>query len=162
MFGDRFFVTPQTSERPSASRMGVGHGLERREGFRRNYEKGLLWTPVAYGFREVCAIDVRNETKRQGTFAVILERLVCHHRPEVGPADADVDDVADALTGVAGPCATPDTIGQPRHSVQNGVHLRYHVLVIDNDGCSPRSSQSCVQDRSILCNIDFLATEHGF
>ena len=45
------------------------------------------------------------ETKRKvmSRVAVVAQRLVGHDRAEVGAADADVDDVADALAGVAGP-----------------------------------------------------------
>ena len=43
------------------------------------------------------------ETKRnvEAAVAVVPQRLVRHHRPEVRAADADVDDVADPLAGVA-------------------------------------------------------------
>ena len=45
-------------------------------------------------------------------FAVMLERLVRHHRAEVGAADADVDDVANPLAGVALPRAAADAVGR--------------------------------------------------
>ena len=43
------------------------------------------------------------ETKRKviSRLRVVAQRLVGHHRAEVGAADADVDDVADRLAGVA-------------------------------------------------------------
>ncbi len=66
------------------------------------------------------------ETKRNVMLAVavVLERLVGHHRPEVGAADADVDDVADALAGVALPRAAADAVGEVGHLVEHGVDLR--------------------------------------
>ena len=44
--------------------------------------------------------------------AVRRERLVGHHRPEVGAADADVDHRADALAGDAGPLAAAHLVGE--------------------------------------------------
>ena len=46
------------------------------------------------------AVDVGDEAEGQVALAVVAQRLVRHHRPEVGAADADVDDVADRLAGV--------------------------------------------------------------
>jgi hypothetical protein len=54
------------------------------------------------------------ETKAEGqvALAVVPQRLVGHHRPQVRAADADVDDVADALAGVALPLAAADAVGE--------------------------------------------------
>ncbi len=48
---------------------------------------------------------LETKRKRQVAVGVVAQRLVGHHRAEVGAADADVDDVADRLAGVAAPLA---------------------------------------------------------
>ena len=57
-------------------------------------------------------VDVADEPALEAVLAVRLERLVGHHRPEVGAADADVDDRADPLAGDAGPRAGADLVGE--------------------------------------------------
>ena len=49
--------------------------------------------------------------------AEVRQRLVGHARAEVGAADADVDDVADALAGVTGPRARSHPVGEVGHLV---------------------------------------------
>ena len=60
------------------------------------------------------------ETKRKvsSRCAVVAQRLVGHHRAEVGAADADVDDVADRLAGVAGPLAASGR-GRRRRAIRS-------------------------------------------
>ena len=52
---------------------------------------------VAGRLDEVRAVDVRDEAERQVAAAVVAERAIGHHGPEIRAADADVDDVADRL-----------------------------------------------------------------
>ena len=40
----------------------------------------------------------------------MFKRFVGHHRAEVGAADADVDDIANAFAGLTFPCAAPDAL----------------------------------------------------
>ena len=141
--------------------MGVGHRLQRREGFRRDDEQRLRRIEVVDGLREVGAIDVRHEAERHGAVAVMLEGLVGHHRPEVGAADADVDDVADALAGVALPGAAADAVAEVRHLVEHGVDLGHHVLAVDDDRCAARRAQGHVQDGAVFRDVDLVAPEHG-
>ena len=141
--------------------MRVGHRLQGREGFRRDDEESLRRVEILDGLREVGAVDVGNEAKRHGALAVMLQRFVGHHRPEVGAADADVDDVANALAGVAFPGAAADAVGKIRHLVEHGVDLRHHVLAIDDDGCASRRAQGHVQDGAVFRDVDLLAPEHG-
>ena len=60
------------------------------------------------------SVESTFETKRNvmSRSRVVAERLVRHHRPEVGAADADVHDVADGLAGVALPLARPHPVGE--------------------------------------------------
>src|SRR5271157_6085863 len=142
--------------------MSVGHRLERGESLRRNDEKCLRWIQVLNGFRKIRVIDVGNKTKRQSALAVMLERLVSHHRPKVRTTDADVDDVANAFGGVAQPSAASDAIREVRHFIQHGVDFRHDVHSVNNDRCSLGSPQSNVKHGAILCDIDLVPAEHGF
>ena len=58
--------------------------------------------------RGVGRVDVADEPALEPVLAVGRQRLVGHHRTEVGAADADVDDRPDALAGDAGPGAAAD------------------------------------------------------
>ena len=78
---------------------------------------------VARRLDEVGRVDVRDEAERQVAARVVPERLVRHHRPEVGAADADVDDVADRLARVPLPLARADALGERGHAVEHLVHL---------------------------------------
>ena len=100
-----FSIASSALSAQCAGGVGVGHRLQRGERLGRDDEQRLGGVEVAHGLGEVGAVDVGDEAERQIAVAVVLERLVGHHRAEVGAADADVDDVADALAGVALPLA---------------------------------------------------------
>ena len=68
-------------------------------------------------------IDVGDEAKVEVALAVVAERLVGHHRTEVGAADADVDDVADALAAVAQPLPAAHRVGECGHAIEHRVDL---------------------------------------
>ena len=121
-------------ERPVAGRVGIGHRLQGRKGLRRDDEQRFLGVEVARGLGEVGAVDIGDEAEGQVALAVMPQGLVGHHRPQVGPADADVDDVADALAGVALPLAAADPVGEVGHLVEHGVDLRHDVFAVHHDG----------------------------
>ena len=137
MLGHRLFVAPETRQRPVAGRVGVGHRLQGGKGFGRNYKEGFRWIKILDRLREVGAIDIGNEPERQGSIAIVFERLVGHHRPQVGAPNADVDDVPNTLAGVAQQDATPDTVGKVGHLVQRGVDLWHHVFTVHGDRLLP-------------------------
>ena len=93
-------LVAELAQAPGARRVRVGQRLERRERLGADDEQRLLGIEVARGFREVGAVDVGDEAEGQVAPAVVTQRFVGHHRAEIGAADADVDDVADA----ADPC----------------------------------------------------------
>src|SRR3984957_13857364 len=107
MLRNRLLVA-ERAQTPFARRMCVGHGLERREGLRRNDKQGLGWIEVARRLGEVGAINVRYKAHGEITIAVMAQRLVRHHRAEVGTANADIDDRTDPPAGMARPCAAAD------------------------------------------------------
>src|SRR5580765_2452802 len=161
MFGHRGAVAAQAIEQPVASGLRVGHGLECREGLGGNDEQSLCWIEVAGGFKEVYAIHVRDETECQIALTVVPECLVGHDRTKVGPADPNVDYVAEGFPGMAFPFATADAIGKSGHFVQDIVHVGYHIpAVYDDDGVA-WGSQDDVEDSAMFCDVDFLAVEHG-
>src|SRR5262252_6205835 len=86
--------------------------------------------------------------------------LVGHYRAEVGTADADVDDVANALTRVSLPLAVADPIGELRHLVEHCVDMRYDILAIDDDRGPPWRTQGNVQHSAVLGDVDLVAAEH--
>src|SRR5215471_9461806 len=100
MPGDGFLISAETVKQPGASRLGVSHGLECREGFRRCDEQGFRGIEVADRFSEIRAIDVGDEAKRHRPLAVSLQRFIRHDRSEVGAADADVYNVTNTFASV--------------------------------------------------------------
>src|SRR5690242_16431712 len=121
--------------------MGIGHGLQRGESFRRDNEERLRRVEIAHGFYKVRAIDIGDEAEDHGAFAVKLESHVSHHRTKIGPADANVDDVANAFAGMALPFAPTHAIGKVRHLVQNGMDLWDYVFTIHDYRCPLRSAE---------------------
>src|SRR5262249_60579309 len=111
--------------------------------------------------REVGAVDVGDEENRNGSLAVVLQSLVGHPRPEVGAADTDVNDVANALAGMALPCASPHSVGKVSHLVEHGVDRRDHIFTINDDGGTFWGTQSDMQDSPVFRDIDLLTPEHG-
>ena len=61
---------------------------------------------------EVGPVDVGNEPESHVALAVVAQRLVGHDRAEIGTADPDIDDVADALARMAFPLAAPDLFAE--------------------------------------------------
>ena len=162
MLGHRLLVAAQPRQGPIARALRVGHGFERGERFRRHDEKRFTRIEVARGLDEIRAIDVRDEAKRQLACAVMPERLVGHHRPEIGTANADVDDAFDGLAGVPFPFAAAYAVAELGHLLEHGMHLGHDVLSIHQNAGALGRAQSHVQHGAILGDVDFLAAEHGF
>ena len=112
--------------------MRVGHRLLGGEGLRRDDEQRLLGVKTHHRLGEVGAIDVGDEAEGQIAAAVVLERLVGHHRAEVGAADADVDDILDRLAGVSQPPALAHVVAERAHPIQHLVNLRHDVDPVDH------------------------------
>jgi hypothetical protein len=140
--------------------LGIGHGLQRGEGLGGDDEQRLAGVEVAGRFHEVGAVDVGNEPEGHVPLAVMPERFVGHDRPEVGAADANVDDVADALAGVALPPAAPDAVAEVGHLVEHGMHLGDNVLAVHEDGGVFRRAQGHVQNGAVLREVDLVPAEH--
>ena len=92
----------------------------------------------------------------------MFERLICHHGAEVGAADADVDNVANAFSSMTFPLAAADTIGKVGHLIEDGMNFRHYVFAVDDDRCSPACAEGHMQCGAIFRDVDFLAAKHRF
>ena len=109
---------------------------------------------------QVGGIDVGHEARRNPRVGIVAQRLVHHHRTEVGSADPDVDDGADPFPGGSGPFAAAQPIGEVAHRVQHRVHVLDDVLAVDGQLGVARQPQRGVQHRAILRGVDVNAGEH--
>ena len=96
------------TSRPPWSKPSRSSRRSRRKSLRTDDEQGFCRVEIAHDFLEVGAVDVGDEAERHVALAVVAQCLVRHHRAEVRAADADADDVADALAGVSAPLAAAD------------------------------------------------------
>ena len=124
----------QSLEGPVARRVRVGHRLQSRKGLRRDDEQRLLGIEVAGGLGEVGAVDIGNKAEGQFALAVVPQGFIGHHRPQVRPADADIDDIADRLAGVAFPLPAAHPVGKGGHLVQHGMDLGHDVFAVHDNG----------------------------
>ena len=161
VLGDGGLVAAEALQRPVARGVRVGHGLERGEGLGGDEEERLVGVEVAHGFGEVGAVDVGDEAEGEVALAVVLQRLVGHDRAEVGAADADVDDVADALAGVALPFAAAHSVGEGGHLVEHRMDAGDDVFAIDEDRFAFGRAQRDVQHGAVFGDVDLVAAEHG-
>ncbi len=102
------------------------------------------------------------ETKRNAISRsrVVAQRLVRHHRAEVRPADADVDDVANRLAGMTAPLAASHALAERGHAVEDLVDLLDDVDAVDAERPVAGHAERDVQRRAVLGDVDPLAAEH--
>ena len=84
-----------------------------------------------------------------------------HDRPEGGPADTDVDDVANTPSGVPFPVAVAHCLCEIGHLVEDMMDDGNHVLAIDHDGGVSGRSKRDVEHRAAFRDIDFVTPKHG-
>ena len=161
VLGDSGFVTPETGERPLAGRGGIGHGLQRGKCLGRNDEERLSGVEVVGGLGEVGAVHIGDEAEGERAVGVVAQGLVGHHGSEIRAADADIDDVFDALAGMAFPLAGADVVGKLGHAVEHGMDFWNDIRAIDFDRRRAGSTEGGVENGAILGDVDLVATEHG-
>src|SRR6516225_8307935 len=110
--------------------MRVSHGLERGEGLGGDDEYRLGGIEIAHCFGEIRAIDIGEEPEGHDAVAVVPQRFVCHDRPKIRSADADIDYVADALAGMTLPGTAAEAMSEIRHFVEDGMDLAHQVAPI--------------------------------
>ena len=141
--------------------MGVGHGFERGEGFGRDDEERLGRVEIADRFHEIGAIDIGDKTEGHVAVAVIFQRLVSHYRTEIGAADPDINDVANALAGVSLPFAGADAAGEFRHLIEDGVDLGHDVFAVQHNRFVFGRAEGHVQHGAMLGEVNFVSAKHG-
>ena len=151
----------ERGEAPFPGGVGVLEGLLGGEGLGADDEQGLGRVQPLGGLGEVGGVDIGDEAQVERSVAVVPERLVGHHRPQVRAADADIDHVADAFPGVPLPFTGADPVGEGRHPVQHGVHVGHHVPAVHQDALAAGRPQRHVQHRPPLGDVDPVAAEHG-
>ena len=150
----------ESVEQPRLAQPGVGERLERAERLARDDEQRRRRVEALQRGRGIGRVDVRDEPALQALLPVRLEGLVGHHRPQVGPTDADVDDRADPLARDAGPGPRAHLLGEGVDPVQDLVHVGDHVLAVHLEGRLSGEPECRVQDGAVLGDVDVLATEH--
>ena len=152
--------SPSLLDEPLARRRRVGERLEGAEGLGGDDEERLVGLEVAKRLDQVGRVDVRDEAEGEVATRVVAQRFVGHDGPEVGAADADVDDVLDRLAGVALPLTGAHATGEGTHLVQDLVDLGHDVDAVDDERRVLGHAQRDVQDRAVLGDVDVLAAEH--
>src|ERR1700722_17744551 len=87
------------------------------------------------------AVDVSDEPDGDPQVSNPPQRAIGHLRTKVRAANADIDDIADALAGMAGPGAGAHFIGESGHPVENGVDIGNDVLAVHQYLLVARRSQ---------------------
>ncbi len=109
---------------------------------------------------EVGRIHVGHEPEGHVAGRVMPQRLVRHDRPEVGAADADIDDVLYRLAGKPLEFARTKAGGEVTHTREHGVDLRHDVLAVHHERGRGRQPQRGMQHGPVLRDVDVLAPEH--
>ena len=110
-------------QQPVTRALRVGHRLERREGLRRDDEERLGGIEVARRLDQIDAIHVRDEAERQSRGRCSAATLRTPSPGRGRTPDPDVDHVADAPAGVAGPAAAPYPVGERGHPVEHVMYV---------------------------------------
>ena len=151
----------QPVEQPGLAESGVGERLEGAEGLAGDDEQ--RGSRVQPGQLRGASVGSMLEMNRHSiaVLAVGRERLVGHHRAEVGAADPDVDDRADPLAGDPGPRAGADLVGEgvdpvaaPRARRRRRPDRRPPATT------SAGQPQRGVQHGAVLGDVDVVAAEH--
>ena len=160
MLGDGALFALHARQQPFARAARIGHGFQRGEGLGGNDEQCFGRIEIAHRFDEIRAVDIGYETESHSAVAVVLQRLIGHDRSEIGAADTDVNDVADALAGLAFPVARTHAVGKVGHGVEDGVNVGHHIAAIVQECGAARCAQRDVQDSTIFRDVDLVAAEH--
>ncbi len=159
VMADGLFLFEALQE-PATGGMGVGHGFEGGEGLGADDEEGLLRVEVPGGLRKIGPVDVGDEAEDAAPVGIEPEGLIGHHRPQVGAADADVDDILDRPSRGSLPGAVPDLSGEALHPVEDLVDLPDDIDAVHHKPGRPGQAKGHVKDGPVLGLVDVLASEH--
>ena len=127
----------------------VGHRLLRREGLAGDDEQRLVRLHPPQHRREIVAVDVGDEVQRQRRVRERVERAHRHLRPEIGAADADVDDMTDAARR-----RVAHALGEVEHALEHVVYL------VAERAQSAWRAQRGVQHGTAFGAVDRLPAQH--
>src|SRR5262249_59943087 len=105
-------------------------------------------------------VKMDNEGNREGAVVEVPERPIRLHGPEDGPADTDIDDVANAFAGVSFPLTAADAVRKCSHLVEHGMNSGNDVVAVHDNRRAPRHAQRHVEDGPVFPEVDFLTSEH--
>ena len=140
--------------------MCVGHCFQGREGFGGDDEQRFLCVEIACCLGKIGTVDIGNKAESQVALGVVAQGLVGHHWAQIGPADADIDHIADRFAGIAFPVSAAHAVREVSHLVQDGMDQRHDVYSIYENLLLFRSSQSDMQDCPLLGNVDLFPAKH--
>ncbi|SKZ30717.1 Uncharacterised protein [Mycobacteroides abscessus subsp. abscessus] len=133
VLGDGVLTRAEFVQQPPLGGSRVGQRLQRREGFRRDDEQRLLGIEVGECRDHVGRVDIGHEVAADVGIDVVAQRAVHHDGPEVGAADADVDDIGDGFSGVALPLSAAQLVGECAHRVKHLVDVVHNILAVDDE-----------------------------
>ena len=151
---------PGMIQEPPAGSMGVGHGFLSSKGLGSDDEEGGSRLYPFERFRNMGAIHIGDKMHVDARLPVGPQGFSGHHRPQVGTADADIDDIGDALAGITLPPARNDLVGKGLHLLKYGIHRRHDVLPIYVYRFLGAVAQGHMQYRPPFRLVDRLSGEH--
>ena len=145
---------------PCAGGRRVGHCLHSGERLRRDDEQRPRGVEAAQGVADIRPVDVGDEVAAQLRRRERRQGAGRHRRAEVGPADADIDDVGHRLAERAAHAALAYVGGELEHPLPRVEDVRHDVVTVDQHRLAGEIAQSGVKDRALLGDVDLLAGEH--
>ncbi len=133
----------------------------RGEGLGADDEQRALRIGADQRVGQPAAIDVGDEGDLRGARREGPQRLDRHGGPEVGAADADVDDQVEHVAAAGADAAGAHALGEVEHALALGAHRLAQVAPGDDHGPVTVRAQRRVQHRAPLGGIDRHAAEHA-
>ncbi|MNS12693.1 hypothetical protein D3C72_442610 [compost metagenome] len=153
-------VGRQGRSQPGLGGLGVGQGFLGGEGLGDDDDQGGFGVQPGQGLGHVARVDIGDETHLDGR----VERaqgVPDDARPQIRPADPDMDHGFKRPAGRACLDAGPDGVGVVAHLSANGVHLGGDGLAQGVEVGAFRRAQGGVQHSPALGGVDGLAVEQG-
>ena len=161
MVSDGAFVV-EAVDQPRSGGAGIGQGLERGEGLRRDDEEGAVRVDHIEHRSHIRRVDVRDEMDVDVVMNVRTQCPVRHGGTEVRATDADVDDMTDPLSGRSLPRARPHPLGEARHAIEHVGDVGGHRSAVNREVIVVAGPQSGVEHGSVFGGIDVFSGEHRF
>ena len=150
----------QGREQPGLGRIGIGQGFQGGEGLGRDDEKRGFGVERFERDGQVRRVQIRYKVHPYAFQGVVIERGAHHGRAQVGTADPDIDHVAYGLACVSQPTAVMNRLDETLHATQYLGDLGLDIHAFHPQWRPGRGTQRSVQNRTVLREIDALATHH--